>query len=65
MLTSIVLVSCCCIAPMLLTFDHAGDDISEIVVHVVLVATVVGLPVHLNVLNDNVESISFDRTCCR
>ena len=48
-----------------LTLDHAGDDVSEIVVHVVFVVTVVSLLVHLDVLHDNVESISFDRTCCR
>ena len=47
-----------------LTLDHAGDDVSEIVVHVVFVATVVGLLVHLDALNDNFESISFDQICC-
>ena len=60
-----MLTTCCA-----LTFDHAGDDVSEIVVHMAfsMLTMVVALLVHLDDhdvdVDATVESISSDRTCC-
>ena len=53
-----------------LTLDHAGDDVSEIVVHVAFskLTMVVAPLVHLDDydvdVDANLEPISSDRTCC-
>ena len=60
-----MLTACCA-----LTLDHAGADVSKIVVHVALkmLTMVVALLVHLDDhdvdVDAKVEPISSDRTCC-